>query len=286
MALLRQTFGDFELIIVNDASKDDSLVTLQALAAQDDRIKLISHDRNLGASRTRNDGLRAARGEFVAFCDADDLWKPGKLEAQIKLLGENPSCDATYCDSEIIDETDRVTGELFSQQFPPPQPASGNLFPALCVRNFVNMQTVLLRREAVGELLYFDEGIKWVEDWWQWIRLAHKHRFCYDERPLAQYRVHSQSTGRTQRPGIRVNRWRVCRRNLRTHPDLSTPMQAQLWYMMGLELHQMGRRHLARRFFCRATCLGFHKGTPLKTLVKMISRLCASSLGLPIATIH
>src|ERR1035438_3175106 len=77
-AVLEQTFADLELIIVDDASKDNSLEVARKFARKDARVKVIVHEQNYGPSRSRNDGLRAAVGEFVGFCDADDLWKPDK----------------------------------------------------------------------------------------------------------------------------------------------------------------------------------------------------------------
>jgi glycosyltransferase involved in cell wall biosynthesis len=271
-AILAQTLSDFELIIVEDASKDNSLALVQTLVGLDPRIRLIVHDRNLGASRSRNDGLHAARGEFIGFCDADDLWKPDKLSRQVALLRENPSYDLTYCDSEIIDAKGQLTGERFSDQFAPPDPPSGDLFEHLCMTNFVNMQTVLLRR-SIGEGIYFDEGIKWVEDWWQWIRLSRKHRFIFDETALAQYRVHPQSTGLTQKPGILRNRFKVFRRNLEIHHDISPRSQTLLWYQMGVGLSLLGRRRLARKILWRAAMRGLKGRCTLRDSIAIFAQL-------------
>ena len=104
------------------------------------------------------------------------------------------------------------------------------------------MTTVLARREALGTRLLFDESIKWVEDWWQWIRLSRHHRFVYEPAALASYRVHPASTGLTQKPGICRNRWKVCKRNLRFHVESVGPLQALMLYQMGLELCLMGKR--------------------------------------------
>ena len=250
--VLGQTFADLELIVVDDKSKDNSVELLREIASGDARLKLVVHEKNQGASRSRNDGLHLAKGEFVGFCDADDLWNPDKLECQIKLLTEHSDCDLTYCDSVIIDEAGRLTGERFSHEFPSPTTVSGNFFEDLCVRNFINMTSVLVRRQPLGEQLFFDEGIKWVEDWWQWIRLSHRHRFVYEPRTLAQYRVHPQSTGLTQRPGICRNRWKVARRNLQTHKDMPGRLQAVLWDQMGVELCGLGKRRQGIRFLRRA----------------------------------
>ena len=272
-AILGQTFADLELIVVDDKSKDDSADQLRELAKKDARLKLVVHDQNRGASRSRNDGLRAACGEFVAFCDADDLWKPDKLERQIQQLTGHRDCDITYCDSEIIDETGQPTGELFSDQFPPPHTPSGDLFEVLCSRNFVNMTTVLARRQSLGDLLFFDESVQWVEDWWQWIRLSRHHRFLYQPEALAKYRVHPQSTGFTQRPGICRNRWKVGRRNLQTHEDMPLRQQAVIWYQMGMELCGLGKRRRGCQFLRQAWYCGWAGGLSRARLAKMTLRL-------------
>jgi glycosyltransferase involved in cell wall biosynthesis len=272
-AILAQTFADFELIVVDDASRDDSVPLLRELARKDARVKVIVHDQNRGASRSRNDGLRAAGGEFVAFCDADDVWKPDKLGRQIRLLEEHPDSDITYCDSQIIDETGRLTGEVYSDQHPPPPAPSGDLFTALCARTFINMQTVLARRRPLGERLWFDEHIKWVEDWWQWILLARHHRFLYEPASLALYRVHPQSTARTQQAGLSRNRCKVCRRNLRTHRDMPMGTQGIIWYQIGYDLCLMGKRRRGCRFILQGLRYGYGGGLPPLRLARMSARL-------------
>lgn len=246
-SILKQTQEDLELIIVDDCSSDNSWELIQRLAQKDSRIKPIRHDRNRGASRSRNDGLRAAQGDFIGFCDSDDIWDRRKLEFQTQLLHENPDYGATYCDSIIVDETGMATGRRFSQRFPPPKPASGWLFQHLVPRNFINMQSVLMRKECLQDTGYFDEGIRWVEDWWYWIRLSRRHRFLYSPKPLARYRVHGCSTNLVQRRGYCVNRYKVYHRILQQCSDLPPHVKSEVVYYMGTELCEMGKRRAGHR---------------------------------------
>jgi glycosyltransferase involved in cell wall biosynthesis len=271
-AILRQTFEDLELIVVDDASTDNSVELLRDMASRDARIRLFVHGGNLGVSRSRNDALRAARGEYIAFCDADDVWKPEKLKFQIGLLSRHPSYDLAYCDSEIIDETGAPTGQLFGGQFPPPKNPSGDLFEALTITNFINTQTVLIRRASLGDHLFFDEDIRCGEDWWFWIRFSRNHRFLYETRPLAEYRVHPQNTIFAKKRGFRIDRWKVCKRNLRAHTDMPVRLQALLWYYMGMELSFLGRRRLARKFLGHALRLGLNGGSSLRRLMTISVR--------------
>jgi glycosyltransferase involved in cell wall biosynthesis len=81
-----QTYGDWEQLLVDDGSTDGSVELVERLAAEDPRLRLVRSRRRLGAAGARNEGIRLARGRFIAFLDADDLWRPGKLAAQVPVL--------------------------------------------------------------------------------------------------------------------------------------------------------------------------------------------------------
>jgi glycosyltransferase involved in cell wall biosynthesis len=246
---LNQTHEPTELIIIDDCSSDDACPRIAALAANDHRIKFIQHKRNAGASASRNDGLNAATGDFIAFCDADDLWLPEKLAIQIRLLNEHPEHDVVYTEAVIIDEQGKEAGTHFSDLYPLPQKKSGTLFESLCLRNFVNMQTVLIRRKCLENNLRFDTSIKWVEDWWYWIQLSHNHKFMYVSRALAKYRVHSASTSITKARGIEINRFKVYRHILQTYRDLSSQTVIRIYYHLGSCLRNIGWTLAARHSY-------------------------------------
>ena len=94
----KQTYSNWELIIVDDCSKDNTLEIVRGI--QDERIRLYQNETNSGAAVSRNKALREARGEWIAFLDADDLWVPEKLDEQIKFMVEN-GYDFTYTDYRI-----------------------------------------------------------------------------------------------------------------------------------------------------------------------------------------
>ena len=87
-SVLRQTFSDFEVIVVDDSSEDDTKAVVETL--KDPRIRYICHDENRGAAAARNTGIRVSRGEHIAFLDSDDEWLSKKLELQIDALTKNP----------------------------------------------------------------------------------------------------------------------------------------------------------------------------------------------------
>lgn len=89
LSILEQTYPELELILVNDCSTDNSAELIKGFALRDARVKPLYHQSNQGLSRSRNDALAAARGEFIAFCDSDDIWECSKLAIQVRLLQEH-----------------------------------------------------------------------------------------------------------------------------------------------------------------------------------------------------
>jgi glycosyltransferase involved in cell wall biosynthesis len=251
-AVLSQTFYDLELIVIDDCSRDNSGEVIEKYARSDTRVRAIRHEVNCGVSRSRNDGLRIAKGEYLAFCDADDVWMPMKLARQLELLESQRAYDAAYCDAKIIDEYGIETGERFSDKFPVPGAGSGRLFYSLCTRNFVNTQTVVLRRNCLGDVGYFDENINFGEDWWFWLRISDRHLFVYKDEVLARYRVHQKSTAVIERRGYKSDRIRVFHRILREFPEIPVKLKAEIYYHIGVAFADLGKRTYARRCFVRS----------------------------------
>lgn len=105
-----QTYADWELILVDDVSKDDSVSIIKSLQKSDKRIKLIQSEKNQGAALSRNIGTKNAKGQYLAFLDADDLWDEAKLEKQVKFMQENGHA-FTFTDYEFADEQGQSTGK-------------------------------------------------------------------------------------------------------------------------------------------------------------------------------
>lgn len=109
--VLAQTYTQWELLLVDDCSKDDSRAKIETLCGQDERIRLISRERNGGAAEARNMGMDNAGGRYIAFLDADDVWLPEKLEKELKFMEEKNAAFA-FTAYEFGDEAARGTGKI------------------------------------------------------------------------------------------------------------------------------------------------------------------------------
>jgi len=183
-SVLAQTFTDFELIIINDGSQDNTPNIVQQIIQQtiDSRIKLYSYP-NRGLATSRNRGITKAQGEYISFLDADDLWTKDKLASQYEALQTHPQAAVAYSGTDWIDEF----GNFLKHSSPPS--ISGNIYGVLLLSNIVGSgSNALIKKEALLITSNFDESLKASEDWDFLIRLAAKYEFVRIDAPQILYR--------------------------------------------------------------------------------------------------
>jgi glycosyltransferase involved in cell wall biosynthesis len=177
---LGQTFDDLEVIVVDDDSTDATMERLAGIG--DPRLRLLRTAHG-GVARARNQGMDAARGQFIAFLDADDMWTPDKLEAQVQALSSDPSAWAVYSWTVFCDTDGRY---LFAKA---PEYLSGDVYSELLTTFFLaSGSNALARRACVESIGRFDETAEPVEDWEYWLRCAKKGRFALVPRYQVLYR--------------------------------------------------------------------------------------------------
>lgn len=182
-SVFRQTFTDYEVVVVDDGSTDS---TRTVLAGYGDRLRVL-HKMNEGKpAAARNLGVRESRGEYVAFLDADDCWRPNKLELQVPLLEQNPAVGLVYSAASVVDGEGR---EVRVSRCAPE--GRGRINRLLCVRNVMVGSSVIARRRAIAEAGGFDESLTSIENWDLWIRIARRWEVDFVDRPLTVYRVHA-----------------------------------------------------------------------------------------------
>jgi glycosyltransferase involved in cell wall biosynthesis len=187
-SVLAQTFRDFEIIVVDDGSTDD---TPQAVRAFDGVIRYIRQT-NQGVSRARNLGISQSRGHYVAFLDADDEWLPEKLEWQIAALRDAPTSQACFVTSLVVDESGKIIVEQRARQ---PVEHSEEL---VRFGNIVHgsSSSVMCARSLLESVGGFDARLSDCADWDLWIRLVKLTPFLNVDRPLVRIRRHSLSMTR------------------------------------------------------------------------------------------
>lgn len=184
-SVLVQTFTNFEIIVINDGSQDLTLEVISEI--KDNRIQVHSYP-NAGLAASRNRGITSAKGEYIAFIDADDLWTSDKLEAQLHALQTNPDAAVAYSWTDYIDESSQFLrrGSHIT--------VNGNIYPHLLVIDFLeNGSNPLIRRQAFVEVGNFDESLTAAEDWDLLLRLASRYHFICVPSPQILYRISSSS---------------------------------------------------------------------------------------------
>jgi glycosyltransferase involved in cell wall biosynthesis len=251
-SVLSQTYHDLELIIIDDCSTDGSREIAEQWRKLDDRVVPVSHAKNRGLASTRNTGLKASAGKFIALCDADDIWLPEKLEIQLQHFQDNHQPGIVYSDASIIDASGIPTGQLFSGLYHRKnQATSGNLFDELCKRNFMCVPSVILRREALDYAGGFDERLRSLEDWVCWTKASRQFLFHYVEEPLVQYRIHGASLSQNSK-GMANNRVVAIRALLQTLSDMSPRSLANMLYSLGMSYMELGQSRDAASAFARS----------------------------------
>jgi len=184
-----QRFADWELLIVDDGSTDDTA----AVVARHDADPRIRYLPGPHAERcvARNRGIAAARGPFIAFLDADDRWHPDKLARQVAVLAAAPDAGLCYTPARFVDAGDHALGLR-----KPPVAHAGWLFPELMRGNCIILASVVARRDAVDEAGGFDESLPvcGCEDWDLWLRIARRRRIVAVDEELTRYRQHAGNT--------------------------------------------------------------------------------------------
>lgn len=215
-SILGQTFRDFEFIILNDCSKDrtDEII----LSCKDPRIVYLKNEQNMGVAATLNKGLAAAKGNYIARMDADDISMPQRLEKQVEFLDSHPNTAVVGTDLERF-------GEGMSTQFrgfagDPAQMKVDLLFACGLAH-----PSVMMRRAVIDELGGYDMAFEGLEDYELWCRVAQKHDVSVVNQMLFRYRVHPGQV--TKNPSEKYLS-RMRRLKTRQLEQLGLPTQGEL----------------------------------------------------------
>lgn len=195
-SVTNQSFKNLELIIVDDSSQDSSRDIIKRRAQNDNRIKIIFHDKNEGIAKTSNDGITEAKGKYIAMMASDDMFKEGGFTRIIAALEALDDYGGAIIEGKYIDEENR-SSSLFSKNHGAPSIKQGYMFKDLVKSNFVC--TGVFRRSIVEKFqILYNQELRYFNDWLFWLELSAVAKFVYIDEPLYYYRRHSGNTSKSQ----------------------------------------------------------------------------------------
>jgi peptidoglycan/xylan/chitin deacetylase (PgdA/CDA1 family)/SAM-dependent methyltransferase len=249
-SLQEQTFKDWEAIIVNDGSQDETAEIVTKFAQIDARIRLIEQP-NQGVSVARNTGIEKAQFEWLLFLDADDWILPKHLARLTQAANADTTIDAVYCGSARVS----LDGTYFYEEAYS-QPAQ--MFSALCANNVLAIHTCLVRRSVVQAAGCFDPSFKTCEDWDLWQRISRTgSRFSHIPESLAAYLIRPDSLCSNPMQLLKDG-LRVIATGHRSDPRVAQPASA---YQNGMPEHEAGMAQYKYLCWCVGIQLG-QQGDP------------------------
>jgi glycosyltransferase involved in cell wall biosynthesis len=183
-SVVSQTYRDFEIIVINDGSTDNTDEIIQPYLC-DDRIRYVKQT-NAGQANAKNTGIKKSNGQFIAFLDADDVWEKSKLEKQIKLF-QNAKIGVVFSRAKYINEKGEHLNYKSTLKYL--EPKSGNVTTHLFYDNFVPFSSSVVRHECFDKYGCFDETLEMAIDWDLWLRLSVGYQFEFINEPLLFYRI-------------------------------------------------------------------------------------------------
>jgi len=200
-SVLGQTFKDFELIVIDNFSNDTTEQVIKKY--QDKRLRFFRHENGGVVALNRNYGINQARGEYIAFCDDDDLWLPDKLEKQIHEFEKDNHLGIVCTNAVMFDDTGNlgsfngsaITAKDFTLK------SLLRFSPIIC-------SSVLVRKSALNDVGLMDTSpdIFTAEDYELWLRIASKYNIKYIDEPLVRYRVHAGGYKKSSTAAMKRNR--------------------------------------------------------------------------------
>ena len=180
-SVMSQTYDNYEIIVVDDGSTDD---TRKRVGNYGDMVRCIYQD-NKGPSTARNNGIKNAKGDLIAFLDSDDTWHPEKLEKQVAVFAGNPRMGMVATGYDVINTRYEMIQTIILENRELRDAERNKIY-----KNLFATSTVMVKKECLETVGLFNEELCFAEDWDMWLRILKHYRFGYIPVPLMRYREH------------------------------------------------------------------------------------------------
>lgn len=207
-SIFAQTEKNWEIIAINDGSTDNSLTILEKYSKKiPGRVQILSVT-NGGVSKARNIGVSAARGNYIAFLDQDDVWAPQKLQRQLEMFSINKNLRVSFSNVNVID----INGSIIRENaFRFDEKNRGNVFDHLLFDNFIPISSVMLEKNLFMEIGGFDPQFSLAEDYDFLLKVAQRVPVDFIDEPLLLYREHGESSTFQKIDNITAESFRIIR---------------------------------------------------------------------------
>ncbi len=245
-SVFAQTFPDYEIVVVDDGSAEIPSFLLDRV---DPRVRYVRQP-HLGASAARNHGIRIATGTYVAFLDADDMFRPDKLKIQVGQMNIRPEIPLSHTSYDRVDVDGKHLQKVAAGTF------GGSVYPAIVMHCPIATPTVMVRRDAFSGLRHaFDENVTLGEDIILWVDIARNHEVMGIDQPLTEVRIHGRNASADAAAQYRGG-LNILRHAFHEDPQLGVVFRrralANLCSYVGRLYLQQGERATAVRYLIRA----------------------------------
>lgn len=230
-SVLGQTYSDFEIIVVDDGSTDETERVMQSFGT---RVSYVKQE-NKGVSAARNQGIKLARARYVAFLDSDDLWVPQKLAEQVPLLDEDPEIGLVYSDWAVVTEHGVAEPSFHSTR----PGASGYVFNELVRTGFILTSGTVVRRSCLDEVGDFDESLSVAEDYDLWLRICYRWKVAVVNKALVTKRSWDGSLS-SDLPKTALGRIALFKKALRDIPNMTARSRRLVRRQLALSYWDVG----------------------------------------------
>lgn len=278
-SVIDQTYNNWELLVINDGSKDNSADIVRTFQKQDGRIKLIDLKRNMGLPNARNEGCKLAKGKFIAFLDSDDLWEKEKLATQIAFHQKYPEVEISHTDFQAFNKNG-IVKRPWKKVMERKRDKQGFIYPNICYRNLIGILTVMVKTDTLRQVGFFDTTLWTLEDQDLWVRIAsQKNIFGFIDKHLALYRI--SESGISKKTGKYKKAYKHYLQKIISTNDINSRLLWRTYYRnFGTVYLRKSEFKLSRLYFCKSLILVPFDFITMTTCVYMIYGIAKSYFGM------